>query len=222
MRTRRVRVGRAVDRKTVAQAPPVEAVRCVTPARLGDLGLVVAGSPPRRPRPKRGRSLGSRNYFRTAHAGDLGVGALNAESTVSPGIGGYRPDRRETPGADTARHDRLGVGDATVWRRSMGTPGRYQDRTARTGDAYSRTSDLGLLGETLWTGGMGASGHSGGRRPTDSPTLAERLPDVPSLLETRQARPRAVEVRRRACPAPPRPSRRRAIRLQLFSRSLNR
>ncbi|MBV9582784.1 MAG: ATP-dependent DNA ligase, partial [Chloroflexi bacterium] len=51
-------------------------------------------------------------------------------------------------------------------------------------DAYNRTSDLGLLGTTLWTEGL-----DGVRRlqvmvgRPIRPQLAERLPDVPSLLE---------------------------------------
>lgn len=80
---------------------------------------------------------------------------------------------------------RLGVGDATVLAaftqsRLDGTKAGQQILE----DGYNRTSDLGMLGQTLWTDGLE------GVRALDvavgrpiRPQLAERLPDVPSLLE---------------------------------------
>jgi DNA ligase-1 len=80
---------------------------------------------------------------------------------------------------------RLGVGDATVLAafNQSRLGGTKADQVALE-DAYNRTSDLGLLGETLWTQGL-----DGVRRlqvmvgRPIRPQLAERLPDVPSLLE---------------------------------------
>jgi DNA ligase-1 len=82
-------------------------------------------------------------------------------------------------------NSRLGVGDATIL--AAFTEARLNGAKAEQlvlEDAYNRTSDLGLLGETLWKGGLDAvrtlEVHVG--RPI-RPQLAERLPDVPSLLE---------------------------------------
>lgn len=80
---------------------------------------------------------------------------------------------------------RLGIGDATILAAfTEARLGGTKAEQAVLEDAYNRTSDLGLLGETLWTRGL-----EGVRelqvvvgRPI-RPQLAERLPDVPSLLE---------------------------------------
>jgi DNA ligase-1 len=80
---------------------------------------------------------------------------------------------------------RLGVGDATVLAAfTQARTGGTKPEQQALEDAYNRTSDLGLLGETLWTQGL-----EGVRklnvlvgRPI-RPQLAERLPDVPSLLD---------------------------------------
>jgi DNA ligase-1 len=80
---------------------------------------------------------------------------------------------------------RLGVGDVTVLAafNEARLGGTKLEKQALE-DAYNRTSDLGLLGETLWRQGL-----EGARtlqvmvgRPI-RPQLAERLPDVPSLLD---------------------------------------
>src|SRR5207237_8359604 len=80
---------------------------------------------------------------------------------------------------------RLGVGDATILAafNEARLGGTKSDQVVLE-DAYNRTSDLGLLGETLWRDGL-----DGVRklqvmvgRPI-RPQLAERLPDVPSLLD---------------------------------------
>ncbi|MBV8718805.1 MAG: ATP-dependent DNA ligase [Chloroflexi bacterium] len=82
-------------------------------------------------------------------------------------------------------NSRLGVGDATILAafteaRLSGTKADQQVLE----EAYNRTSDLGLLGETLWTHGLDAVRKLQVMvgRPI-RPQLAERLPDVPSLLD---------------------------------------
>jgi DNA ligase-1 len=51
-------------------------------------------------------------------------------------------------------------------------------------DAYNRTSDLGLVGETLWTRGLeGVQALQVTVGRPIRPQLAERLPDIPSLLD---------------------------------------
>lgn len=80
---------------------------------------------------------------------------------------------------------RLGVGDATVLAAfTQSKLGGTKAEQTQLEDAYNRTSDLGVLGETLWREGL-----EGVRklevtvgRPI-RPQLAERLPDVPSLLD---------------------------------------
>src|SRR6202011_6162893 len=82
-------------------------------------------------------------------------------------------------------NSRLGVGDATILAAfNEARLGGTKSDQAGLEDAYNRTSDLGLLGETLWNEGL-----EGVRklqvmvgRPI-RPQLAERLPDVPSLLD---------------------------------------
>src|SRR6266851_1067432 len=80
---------------------------------------------------------------------------------------------------------RLGIGDATVLAalNQAKLSGTKPDQLALE-DAYNKTSDLGLLGQTLWTGGLDAVKKLEVvvGRPI-RPQLAERLPDVPSLLE---------------------------------------
>jgi DNA ligase 1 len=82
-------------------------------------------------------------------------------------------------------NSRLGVGDATILAafseaRLNGTKTDQQVLE----EAYNRTSDLGLLGETLWTRGLDSVRELQVMvgRPI-RPQLAERLPDVPSLLD---------------------------------------
>src|SRR6266851_1713953 len=80
---------------------------------------------------------------------------------------------------------RLGIGDATVLAalNQAKLSGTKPDQLALE-DAYNKTSDLGLLGETLWRQGLEAVKKLEVvvGRPI-RPQLAERLPDVPSLLE---------------------------------------
>jgi DNA ligase-1 len=80
---------------------------------------------------------------------------------------------------------RLGVGDATILAAfTQARLGGTKAEQTRLEDAYNRTSDLGVLGETLWSNGLDAVQELQVTvgRPI-RPQLAERLPDVPSLLE---------------------------------------
>jgi DNA ligase 1 len=82
-------------------------------------------------------------------------------------------------------NNRLGVGDATVLAafNEARLAGTKPDQLILE-DAYNRTSDLGLVGETLWRRGVDGLRELQVTvgRPI-RPQLAERLPDVPSLLE---------------------------------------
>src|SRR6266851_2694959 len=80
---------------------------------------------------------------------------------------------------------RLGVGDATVLAaiNQARLGGTKADQLVLE-DAYNRTSDPGLLGETLWTQGLdGVKALQVVVGRPIRPQLAERLPDVPSLLD---------------------------------------
>ncbi len=80
---------------------------------------------------------------------------------------------------------RLGVGDATILAAfTQARLGGTKAEQTVLEEAYNRTSDLGLLGETLWTHGIDAvKGLQVMVGRPIRPQLAERLPDVPSLLE---------------------------------------
>ena len=154
-------------------------------ARTGDLGLVVAEMAPAS---ARGSERSVREVFtelrRLADIGGAGSGErrLAALRGILSGLD-----------AISAKHlvriplgnSRLGVGDATILAafNEARLSGTKADQVVLE-DAYNRTSDLGLLGETLWREGL-----DGVRklqvmvgRPI-RPQLAERLPDVPSLLD---------------------------------------
>jgi DNA ligase-1 len=82
-------------------------------------------------------------------------------------------------------NSRLGVGDATVLAafNEARLDGAKADQVTLE-DAYNRTSDLGLLGDTLWTQGLeGVKKLQVMVGRPIRPQLAERLPDVPSLLD---------------------------------------
>jgi DNA ligase-1 len=80
---------------------------------------------------------------------------------------------------------RLGVGDVTVLAAfNEGRLGGTKQEKQALEDAYNRTSDLGLLGETLWRQGIeGVKTLQVMVGRPIRPQLAERLPDVPSLLD---------------------------------------
>jgi DNA ligase 1 len=172
--------------KAVADAYGMEPARVREHyARVGDLGLVVAELAPN-----------AADHARPS------VGEVFAELRRVAGISGSGSAERKLAVlrkllADldpvSAKHlvriplgtSRLGVGDATILAafNEARLSGSKTDQVVLE-DAYNRTSDLGLLGEALWTRGL-----EGVRklqvtvgRPI-RPQLAERLPDVPSLLE---------------------------------------
>ena len=153
-------------------------------ARVGDLGLVVA------------------ELARGAAGGDRPVRQVFEALREIAGISGPGSAERKLTGltdlmrgmdAIGGKHlvriplgaSRLGVGDATILAafNQARLSGAKADQVALE-DAYNRTSDLGLLGETLWASGLDAvkTLQVMVGRPI-RPQLAERLPDVPSLLE---------------------------------------
>jgi DNA ligase-1 len=79
---------------------------------------------------------------------------------------------------------RLGIGSVTVLAAlaEARLDGKKEERQALE-DGYNRTSDLGLVSHTLWTQGLDAvrALQVSVGRPI-RPQLAERLPDVPSLM----------------------------------------
>jgi len=156
-------------------------------ARLGDLGLVVAelaaqastGAGADRP---------VRDIFAELRAVADYSGAGSGERKMA-GLTGLLSGLDPISGKHLVRiplgTSRLGVGDATILAafNQARLSGTKADQLALE-DAYNRTSDLGLLGETLWTGGLEAlkTLQVVVGRPI-RPQLAERLPDVPSLLD---------------------------------------
>lgn len=154
-------------------------------ARTGDLGLVVAELAPRPAEPPR-RSVGE-VFAELRRVADIsGPGSTERKLSAVRGLlSGLDPISAKHLVRIPLGTSRLGVGDATILAafneaRLSGSRGDQ----AILEDAYNRTSDLGLLGESLWTHGL-----DGVRklevivgRPI-RPQLAERLPDVPSLLD---------------------------------------
>jgi DNA ligase 1 len=175
--------------KAVAQAFGIAATEVHQRyARAGDLGLVVADLATETGHARAGQDRTVREVFAELRAiADIGgVGSTERRLTaLTHLLGGLDA----TSGKHLVRiplgNSRLGVGDATILAaiNQARLSGTKADQLALE-DAYNRTSDLGLLGETLWTQGL-----EGVRtlqvqvgRPI-RPQLAERLPDVPSLLE---------------------------------------
>ena len=154
-------------------------------ARTGDLGLVVAELAPV-------SAEGARRSVRDVFAELRRVADISGAGSGERKLAALRG---LLSGLDSisAKHlvriplgaSRLGVGDATILAafNEARLSGTRADQVVLE-DAYNRTSDLGLLGETLWRDGL-----EGVRklqvmvgRPI-RPQLAERLPDVPSLLD---------------------------------------
>ncbi|HET6320241.1 MAG TPA: DNA ligase, partial [Chloroflexota bacterium] len=154
-------------------------------AVAGDLGLVVAELPAVAP-----------------PAAEKPVHAVATKLKEIAGIGGQGSAERKLAavrellsGLDpiSAKHlvriplgkSRLGVGDATILAafNEARLDGTKQSQLVLE-EAYNRTSDLGLVGETLWTGGLEKLRELQVTvgRPI-RPQLAERLPDIPSLLD---------------------------------------
>ena len=179
-------LGQRSVEKAVAQAFGVSAEEVrQRDAKAGDIGLVVAELAP----------SGGTGRERTVH--DVFAGLRDIAGMSGPGSA----DRKlagltgllEGLDSVSAKHlvriplgaSRLGIGDATVLAalNQARLSGTKPDQVALE-DAYNRTSDLGLLGHTLWTGGLEAVKTLDVEvgRPI-RPQLAERLPDVPSLLD---------------------------------------
>jgi len=155
--------------------------------RLGDLGLVVAELAA-----QAGDGTAADRPVRQVFAELRAVADLSGPGSAERKLSGLT---RLLSGLDpiSGKHlvriplgtSRLGVGDATILAaftqsRLGGTKAEQQALE----DAYNRTSDLGLLGETLWTQGLDGvkTLQVMVGRPI-RPQLAERLPDVPSLLD---------------------------------------
>jgi DNA ligase 1 len=156
--------------------------------RLGDLGLVVAELAIKAGHEHTGEQRTVHDVFTELRAvADYG-GSGSGERKMS-GLTNLLRNLDPISGKHLVRiplgASRLGVGDATVIAafNQARLSGTRADQAALE-DAYNRTSDLGLLGQTLWTGGLEAvrTLEVMVGRPI-RPQLAERLPDVPSLLE---------------------------------------
>jgi DNA ligase 1 len=175
--------------KAVAQAFGVSAAEVrQKDAAAGDVGLVVAELATAAGRTNVGADRPVRGVFAELRA----LASLGGAGSVDAKVAGLT---RLLAGLDpiSGKHlvriplgtSRLGVGDVTVLAafNEARLGGTKLEKQALE-DAYNRTSDLGLLGQTLWTAGI-----DGVRelqvvvgRPI-RPQLAERLPDVPSLLD---------------------------------------
>ncbi|HEY0583253.1 MAG TPA: DNA ligase, partial [Chloroflexota bacterium] len=157
-------------------------------ARAGDVGLVVAELATAVGHAHTGEDRPVREIFAELRAlADLS-GAGSAERKID-GL------TRLLSGLDpvSAKHlvriplgtSRLGVGDATVLAAfTQARLGGTRAEQTTLEEAYNRTSDLGLLGETLWREGLeGVKALEVVVGRPIRPQLAERLPDVPSLLD---------------------------------------
>jgi DNA ligase 1 len=175
--------------KAVAQAFGVSAaVVRQKDAAAGDVGLVVAELATAAGRTNVGADRPVREVFAELRALANLSGAGSADAKVA-GLTRLLAGLDPISGKHLVRiplgTSRLGVGDVTVLAafNEARLGGTKLEKQALE-DAYNRTSDLGLLGQTLWTAGI-----DGVRelqvvvgRPI-RPQLAERLPDVPSLLD---------------------------------------
>ena len=153
-------------------------------ARTGDLGLVVAELVPAGDQSSRSVREVFAELRRLADISGSGSGERKL-SALRALLSGLDPISAKHLVRIPLGNSRLGVGDATILAafNEARLSGAKTDQVVLE-DAYNRTSDLGLLGETLWTEGL-----EGVRklqvmvgRPI-RPQLAERLPDVPSLLD---------------------------------------
>jgi DNA ligase-1 len=156
--------------------------------RLGDLGLVVSELATKVGHQHTGEQRTVHDVFTELRAVADYSGSGSGERKMT-GLTNLLRNLDPTSGKHLVRiplgASRLGVGDATVIAafNQARLDGSKADQVALE-DAYNRTSDLGLLGQTLWTGGLEAvkTLQVMVGRPI-RPQLAERLPDVPSLLE---------------------------------------
>lgn len=157
-------------------------------SRTGDLGLVVAELATAAGHVHTGEERTVREVFTELRgiADVSGSGSGERKLSALTGLlGGLDPTSCKHLVRIPLGASRLGVGDATILAafNQAKLSGTKPDQLALE-DAYNRTSDLGLLGEALWTGGLEAlkTLQIVVGRPI-RPQLAERLPDVPSLLD---------------------------------------
>jgi DNA ligase-1 len=157
-------------------------------ARAGDLGLVVAelATAAGHVHSGEGRSVGEVFVELRAIADTSGAGSGERKlAALQSLLSGLDPISEKHLVRIPLGASRLGVGDATILAafNQARLSGSKADQLALE-DAYNRTSDLGLLGETLWRGGLETvkTLQVMVGRPI-RPQLAERLPDVPSLLD---------------------------------------
>jgi DNA ligase-1 len=157
-------------------------------SRAGDLGLVVAELATEAGHAEAGTDLSVRQVFADLRtiADISGVGSAERKlSSMTRLLSGIDPISGKHLVRIPLGASRLGVGDATILAAfTQARLGGTKPEQTALEDAYNRTSDLGLLGETLWTSGLDAVKQLQVMvgRPI-RPQLAERLPDVPSLLE---------------------------------------
>jgi DNA ligase-1 len=157
-------------------------------AKAGDLGLVVAELAAAAGHVHTGGQRSVREVFEQLRgiADTSGAGSGERKLTALQSLlSGLDPISEKHLVRIPLGASRLGVGDATILAafNQARLSGSKTDQLALE-DAYNRTSDLGLLGETLWRGGLEAvrTLQVMVGRPI-RPQLAERLPDVPSLLD---------------------------------------
>src|SRR6266568_611963 len=175
--------------KAVAQAFGVpQAEVHLKDAAAGDVGLVVAELAEAAGKSGTGTDRPVREVFAELRALANLSGSGSAEGKVA-GLTRLLAGLDPISGKHLVRiplgTSRLGVGDVTVLAafNEARLGGTKLEKQALE-DAYNRTSDLGLLGETLWRHGIEGVNTLQVKvgRPI-RPQLAERLPDVPSLLD---------------------------------------
>jgi DNA ligase-1 len=175
--------------KAVAQAYGVEPTEVRRrDALAGDVGLVVAELAEAAGKAGAGTDRSVREVFAElrAVAGFSGPGSADAKVVgLTNLLSGLDPISGKHLVRIPLGTSRLGVGDVTVLAafNEARLGGTKLEKQALE-DAYNRTSDLGLLGETLWTKGIeGVKTLQVMVGRPIRPQLAERLPDVPSLLD---------------------------------------
>jgi DNA ligase 1 len=157
-------------------------------ATAGDVGLVVAELATAAGRTNVGEDRPVREVFAELRAlADLnGPGSADAKvAGLTRLLAGLNPVSAKHLVRIPLGTSRLGVGDVTVLAAfNEAHLGGTKPEKQALEDAYNRTSDLGLLGETLWRQGIDGvkTLQVMVGRPI-RPQLAERLPDVPSLLD---------------------------------------
>jgi DNA ligase 1 len=154
-------------------------------AAAGDLGLVVAELAAAAPHPASPSVHEVFTQLRSL-ANVSGAGSAERKLTIVRDLlRGLDPVSAKHLVRIPLGNSRLGVGDATILAafNVARLSGTKPDQVILE-DAYNRTSDLGLVGETLWKEGLeGVRGLQVTVGRPIRPQLAERLPDIPSLLD---------------------------------------